>query len=57
MGMGIALMLDKRQLADPRIGLAQLDTDMHGKPGEEQPWKSMLDWMSQWKTARRNAPF
>src|SRR5499433_3987177 len=28
MGMGIALMLDQRQLADPRIGLAQLDTDM-----------------------------
>ena len=32
MGMGIALMLDQRQLADPRIGLAQLDTDMRGKP-------------------------
>ena len=32
MGMGIALMLDKRQLADPRIGLAQLDTDMRGRP-------------------------
>jgi len=24
-------MLDQRQLADPRIGLAQLDTDMRGK--------------------------
>ena len=32
MGMGIALMLDQRQLADPRIGLAQLDTNMRGKP-------------------------
>src|SRR5215472_13740846 len=32
MGMGIALMLDQRQLADPRIGLTQLDTDMRGKP-------------------------
>ena len=32
MGMGIALMLNQRQLADPRIGLAQLDTDMGGKP-------------------------
>jgi hypothetical protein len=32
MGMGIALMLDQRQLADPRIGLAQLDTDLRGKP-------------------------
>src|SRR5215467_9831516 len=31
MGMGIALMLDQRQLADPRIGLAQLDTGMRGK--------------------------
>src|SRR5262245_57655712 len=31
MGMGIALMLDQRQLADARIGLAQLDTDMRGK--------------------------
>jgi hypothetical protein len=27
MGMGIALMLDQRQLADPRLGLAQLDAD------------------------------
>ena len=32
MGWGIALMLDQCQLADPRIGLAQLDTDMGGKP-------------------------
>src|SRR5690349_12562533 len=32
MGMGIALRLDQRQLADPHIGLAQLDTDMGGKP-------------------------
>src|SRR5215831_14680674 len=31
LGMGIALMLDQRQLADPRIGLAQLDTGMRGK--------------------------
>ena len=31
MGMGIALMLDQRQLADPRIGLAQLDTNTRGK--------------------------
>jgi transposase-like protein len=32
MGMGIALMFDQRQLADPRIGLAKLDTHMRGKP-------------------------
>ena len=32
MGMGTALMLNQRQLADSRIGLAQLDTDMGGKP-------------------------
>src|SRR5215831_12941537 len=32
MGMGIALMLDQRQLPDPRIALTQLDTDMRGKP-------------------------
>jgi hypothetical protein len=25
-------MLDQRQLLNPRIGLAQLDTDMRGKP-------------------------
>jgi hypothetical protein len=24
-------VLDQRQLADPRVGLAQLDTDMRGK--------------------------
>ena len=34
MGMGIAFVLDQRQLADPRIGLAQLDTDMRGKPDQ-----------------------
>ena len=37
MGMGIALMLDQRQLADPRIGLAQFDTDMRGKPYQAFP--------------------
>src|ERR1700728_2935161 len=32
--MGVTLMLDQRQLADPHIGLAQLDTDMRGKPDQ-----------------------
>ena len=32
LGMGIALMLDQRQLADPRIGLAQLDAACAGQP-------------------------
>jgi hypothetical protein len=28
MGMGVALMLDQSQLADPRIGLAQAHSDL-----------------------------
>ena len=32
MSMGVTLMLDQRQLANPRIGLARFDTDVRGKP-------------------------
>ena len=31
-GMGVALVLDERELADPRIGLAQLDAELFGQP-------------------------
>src|SRR5262249_40352600 len=34
LGMGIALMLDQRELPNPRIGLPQPDTDLRGKPDQ-----------------------
>ena len=34
MGMRVALMLDEGELADPCIGLAQLDTGMRGEPNQ-----------------------
>jgi len=32
MGMGVALVLDQRQLADPAIGLAQADAELRRQP-------------------------
>ena len=51
MGMGVALMLDQRELPDPRIGLAQLDTDLRGKPDQaERPTPSYGVTVAAWQT-------